>query len=101
MKKILSLLLSTAILGLSGAAYGQNDRSGLGKNLDQVTDTVSMKVKKQKNKNAVPPVDQPYNDMVGPEGQTVYIDKDARYYYIDEKGDRIYVNKSDLKGKPR
>ena len=54
-----------------------------------------------KNKNAVTPVDQPYNDMVGPEGQTVYIDKDARYYYIDEKGDRIYVNKSELRDKPR
>ncbi len=101
MKKLLSLLLSTAILGLSAEVYAQNDRSGLGKNLDQQTDTVAMKTGKQKNRNASKTVDQPYSDRVGPEGQTVYIDKDAKYYYMNEKGERIYVSKSDLREKTR
>lgn len=100
MKKITSLLLSTAILSLSMTVYSQDARSGLGKNLDQETDTAAAKVKKQKNKNASATVDQPFNDMVGPEGQTIYIDKDAKYYYVDEKGVHIFVNKSELKARP-
>lgn len=99
MKKITSLLLGAAIISLSTIVYSQDARSGLGKNLEQQTDTAAVKVKKQKNKNAST-VDQPFNDMVGPEGQTVYIDKDAKYYYVDEKGAHIFVNKSELKAKP-
>jgi hypothetical protein len=46
-------------------------------------------------------IDDPRHETkVGPDGQTIYIGDDARLYYINEKGTRVYVRKSQLKDKP-
>jgi hypothetical protein len=46
-------------------------------------------------------VDEVYKDKVGPSGQTIYIDHSSKYYYVDEKGKKVYVPKSSLKDKPK
>jgi hypothetical protein len=52
-----------------------------------------------KGKSAV--VDEVYKNKIGPEGQTpIYIDHNSKYYYVDKKGKKVYVPKSDLKDKP-
>ncbi len=45
--------------------------------------------------------DKTYADKVGPDGQTIYIDKHSKYYYINKKGDKVYVTKLELKDKPQ
>lgn len=45
-------------------------------------------------------VDKIYKDKVGPEGQTIYIDHHAKYYWIDKKGHKNYVTEAELKDKP-
>jgi hypothetical protein len=52
-----------------------------------------------KGKSAV--VDEVYKNKIGPQGQTpIYIDHSSKYYYVDKKGKKLYVPKSDLKDKP-
>jgi hypothetical protein len=45
-------------------------------------------------------VDKKYDTKVGPGGQTIYIDKNSAYYYVNKKGHHIYVKESALKNKP-
>ncbi|WP_237488146.1 hypothetical protein [Hufsiella ginkgonis] len=44
--------------------------------------------------------DKTYKDKVGPGGQTIYIDKHAKYYYVNKKGGKVYVTAAQLKNKP-
>ena len=37
---------------------------------------------------------------VGPGNHTVYIDEHDKYYYVNKKGHRVYVKKSQLIDKP-
>lgn len=52
------------------------------------------------SKGASAVVDKKYDSKVGPGGQTIYIDKNSAYYYVNKKGHRIYVKESALKNKP-
>ncbi len=38
-----------------------------------------------------------YKDKVGPNGETIYIDKHSKYYWIDKKGQKHYVSANALK----
>ncbi|MBL4678913.1 MAG: hypothetical protein JKY70_22380 [Mucilaginibacter sp.] len=44
--------------------------------------------------------DKKYDEKVGPQGQTIYIDKNSAYYYVNKKGHHIYVPKAKLVDKP-
>jgi hypothetical protein len=47
-------------------------------------------------------VDEVYKDKLGPEGQSpIYIDHSSKYYYVDKKGKKVYVEKTSLKDKPK
>jgi hypothetical protein len=43
--------------------------------------------------------DKVYEGKVGPNNETVYIDNEQRYYYIDNKGGKVYVSRLQLKDK--
>ena len=45
-------------------------------------------------------VDKKYDGKCGPQGQTVYINKNSHYYYVNKSGHRVYVKKSQLMDKP-
>lgn len=45
--------------------------------------------------------DKKYKSKVGPEGQTIYIDKNSHYYYVDGRGKKVYLKKAELKNKPK
>jgi len=51
-----------------------------------------------KGKSAV--VDKKYDGKVGPGGQTIYIDKNSAYYYVNKKGKHIYIKEANLVTKP-
>ncbi|MEO7766338.1 MAG: hypothetical protein ABIS01_02890 [Ferruginibacter sp.] len=44
-------------------------------------------------------VDKIYSGKQGPDGQRIYINNKAKYYWIDKKGRRHYVMESQLKDK--
>lgn len=45
--------------------------------------------------------DKKSDEWQGPEGQTIYVDDGAKYYWINEKGGRVFVNRSELKPKEK
>jgi hypothetical protein len=44
--------------------------------------------------------DQKLDNKVGPNGQTVYVDEHAKYYYINKEGKKVFITKLQLKDKP-
>ncbi|QKJ32403.1 hypothetical protein HQ865_22445 [Mucilaginibacter mali] len=45
-------------------------------------------------------IDQKMDGKVAPNGETVYINNKAQYYYVNKKGHRVYLKKSQLIDKP-
>lgn len=46
-------------------------------------------------------VDKVYSGKVGPTGETIYINKNDRCYYVDSKGAKVYIKKTALHNKPK
>ena len=42
-------------------------------------------------------VDKRYEGKYGPGGENIYINKYSHYYYIDKKGHRVYLKKTQLR----
>ena len=42
-------------------------------------------------------VDKVYDGKKGPDGQKIYINDESKYYWIDKKGHRHFVEESELK----
>ena len=63
------------------------------------TQSVGDKVSEGANDAAAAIKDQKVDDKVGPGGETVYINEDAKYYYINDQGDKVFISKIKLKDK--
>ncbi|NML22574.1 hypothetical protein HHL16_16955 [Pseudoflavitalea sp. G-6-1-2] len=98
MKKVLGISL-LLIIAAFGSANAQNkakkDTSG-GKN---VVERVANKTAEIAVKGKATIVDKVYKDKVGPKGQTIYIDRHSKYYWVDKRGHNVYIAKSKLKPK--
>jgi hypothetical protein len=44
-------------------------------------------------------VDKTYEGKAGPNGETIYINNESKYYWVDKKGHRHYVEEAQLKDK--
>ncbi|MGV8878013.1 MAG: hypothetical protein ACOH2A_03175 [Sphingobacteriaceae bacterium] len=51
-------------------------------------------------KGASKVADKTYEGKVGPQGQTIYINKHAHYYYVGKKGQKVFISKAKLRNKP-
>lgn len=45
--------------------------------------------------------DKTYKGKEGPGGQTVYIDKNDKKYYVDEKGKKVYLTPAEIHDKKK
>ncbi len=45
--------------------------------------------------------DQFYSGKMGPNGQNIYIDRHSKYYYISDEGKKVYIEKTQLKDRPK
>jgi len=75
-----------------GVKEGAQDVKEAGKEVGNKTAEVAVK-------GASEIKDKKLKDKVGPDGQTIYIDKYSNYYWVNDKGRKIYVSKSGLKSK--
>jgi len=102
MKSLLKIMLVAAAVSFSTASFAQK-KDTLKINPDpkikKTAKTVGNKTAEIAVKGASKVVDKTYKGKVGPEGQTIYIDNNSRYYYVSTKGNRIYLDKSQLKNK--
>jgi hypothetical protein len=88
----------------TAAKDAAHETSSAAKDVGQATSKTATKVGHKtaevasKGKSAV--VDKKFESKVGPSGQTIYIDKNAAYYYVDTKGHRVYVPEAELQDRP-
>ena len=69
--------------------------------IDSTAKKVGNKTAELASKGKSSVVDEVYKNKIGPAGQSpIYIDHSSKYYYVDNKGKKVYVPKSSLKDKP-
>lgn len=95
MKKLITISLCLLALGFSHPVHAQGVTKEVKKDAKKVGNETAELGSKAKSKV----VDKTYKDKVGPDGQTIYIDKHSKYYWVDEKGHKQYISKSKLKDK--
>jgi hypothetical protein len=95
MKKIFIGILSL-FLGLSVSTYAQEKAK---EDVKKAAKKTGDKTAEVASKGKAKVTDQKHKDKVGPNGETIYIDNHAKYYWVDKKGHRHYVNENQLKPK--
>ena len=109
MKKILVIAV-IALLGISAPSFAQNkeekSESGVKKGAKKAwkgtkkgAKTVGNKTAEVASKGKASVTDKKSEQWVGPEGQTIYVDDNSKYYWVNGKGKRIYVSQAALKAK--
>jgi hypothetical protein len=98
MKNIVKVALLAT--GIFATMQSQAQKPTVGQQIGHTATKVGHKTSEIAAKGAADVTDKKYEGKVARGGQTVYINKHSRYYYIDKRGHRIYVNKSSLRDKP-
>ncbi len=109
MRTIAKIMICAAAIAFAGPAFAQ-ERDTLKVNPDpaikeaardvgKAAEKVGNKTAEVASKGASKITDQTHKDKVGPDGQTIYIDNRARYYYVNDRGRKIYVSQEQLKDK--
>lgn len=117
MKKIVCATLFAALIGLALPSIAQDttvQKDGLIKRTGEGIKKGSKKAWKGTKKGAkavgnetaelatkgkAKLTDKTSAEYVGPDGQTIYVDDNTRYYWVSEKGKRMFVDKDALKPK--
>ena len=101
MKNLLKIALFAAGSFVISPAFAQTHKdSTLGHKISKTAKKVGHKTSEIAAKGASGVVDKKYEGKVAPGGQTVYINENSHYYYINKKGHRVFVKKSALIDKP-
>lgn len=84
---------------LPASAQEKKDESKVKKEIKKDAKAVGNKAAEVGAKTKAIVVDKVYADKKGPDGQTIYINKHAKYYYIDDKGHKHFIKRSQMKDK--
>lgn len=71
------------------------------KKLDSTARKIGNKTASVAVKGAMKITDKTYKGKEGPGGQTVYIDKNDKKYYVDDKGKKVYLKASEIRDKKK
>jgi hypothetical protein len=71
----------------------------LGQKVGKTATKAGDKTAELASKGASDVVDKQYKGKCGPNGETIYINNHSEYYYVDKKGHRVYLKKSELMDK--
>ncbi|MDO3640635.1 hypothetical protein [Mucilaginibacter sp. L3T2-6] len=79
----------------AGNAQTHKD-STLGHQIGHAAKKVGHKTAQVAATGAAAVTDKKYDNKRGPHGESIYIDKHSRYFYVNKKGHRVYLKKSQL-----
>jgi hypothetical protein len=107
MKKVIGAALVAAALFVAGQVHAQSKdttsfKTKVHRTTKQVGDAatkVGNKTSELAVKGASIVVDKKYKGKCGPNGETIYINGQSQYYYVDKKGHKVYLKESELKDK--
>jgi hypothetical protein len=103
MKKLfLALLISGSVLSVQAQEKSTGDKiehgaKKTGHAVKKGGKAVGHKTAEVASKGSSKVVHTKYKDKVGPNGETIYIDKHSKYYWIDKKGKRHNIAASALR----
>ncbi|MFC0518805.1 hypothetical protein ACFFGT_31620 [Mucilaginibacter angelicae] len=101
MKNLFKIALFAAGTFMVTPGFAQTHKdSTLGGKISKTTKKIGHKTSEIAVKGTAAVVDKKYAGKVGPNGETIYIDKYSHYFYVDKKGHRVYLKKSQLVDKP-
>jgi hypothetical protein len=102
MKHLFKLALFAAgiLVVAQSRAQTHTDDHSVGHKVGTAAKDVGHKTAEVSAKGAAAITDKKYEGKVAPGGQTVYINKDSRYFYVNKTGHRVYLKKSALRDKP-
>lgn len=95
MRNILKVAALAAGMFIASESLAQS----VGKKVGNTAKKVGNKSAEIANKGASSIVDKKYDGKAGPNNETIYIDKNSQYYYINKKGKRIYLKETELRAK--
>ncbi len=78
----------------------RRDANEAAEEVKEETQSAGDKISEGVNDAAAAIKDQKVKDKVGPGGETVYINEEAKYYYVNNQGDKVFITKLQLKDKP-
>ncbi|OQP63812.1 hypothetical protein A3860_23015 [Niastella vici] len=98
MKKFIIIFLLASLVGFY-SANAQDSTKKITTKVKEGAKKVGHKTAEvaSKGKNAI--TDKIYKDKEGPNGETIYIDKHSKYYWIDKKGHKVPISKDKLRNK--
>lgn len=102
MKNIIkgALLLGASLFVINAIAATPQDTTKFTTKVKKTTTKVAHATAKTAVKAESAVADRVYSGKKGPNGETVYINKYDRCYYVNSKGAKVYIKKSQLRSKP-
>jgi hypothetical protein len=100
MKNLVKIaLVAGGILSFS-AGYAQTRKdTTVGQHIDHAAKKVGHTTAHAAALSAAAVTDKKYDNKRGPHGESIYIDKHSRYFYVNKRGHRVYIKKSQLRDK--
>jgi hypothetical protein len=95
MKKFIGISILALLAGFS-QVNAQSAASKVGTDVKDGAVKAGNKTAEVASKGKSSVTDQVYKDKVGPNGETIYIDKHSKYYWIDKKGHKVPIEKNKL-----
>jgi hypothetical protein len=99
MKKLIGIFLVVAGLGLTTDVQAQSTVKKAGKKVEKGAKKAGHKTAEVASKGKAKVVNTVAEDKIGPNGETIYIDDNSLYYWIDKKGKKHYIQSDQLKAK--
>jgi hypothetical protein len=97
MKNFIKVALVAVGTFAFAGAHAQTDRdSTLGHKIGTTAKKVGHKTSQIAASGASAIAGKRYDDKYGPQGQLIYINKHDRCYYINKRGHRVYIKRSQL-----
>jgi hypothetical protein len=101
MKNLLKVaLVAVGIFSFANSNAQTHKDSTLGHKISKTATKVGHATAHTAASGAAVIADKKYEGKCGPNGQTIYINKHSHYFYVNKKGKRIYLKKSQLMDKP-
>lgn len=98
MKKFIGISVLALLVGFS-TATAQSTAQKAGKDVEKGAVKVGNKTAEIASKGKAAITDKVYKDKAGPNGETIYIDKHSKYYWVDKKGHKVPIAKNKLRTK--
>jgi uncharacterized low-complexity protein len=97
MKNLVKAAVVAAGIFSFTATHAQDHNDNTGHKISRDTKAVGHKTAEVSAKGAAAITDKKYEGKCGPNGETIYINKNSHYFYVDKKGKREYLKKSQLR----